>query len=327
MKHDRILVLGGGGFIGRYVVDRLAARVARVVVPTRRRDRIKPLIVLPTVEVIEANVHDPATLGRLISESDAVVNLIGILHGDYPPAPNASYGSQFLQAHVELPRRIVAACERHGVRRLVHASALGADPKGPSMYLRSKGDGERAAQSSSLVETTVFRPSVVFGREDRFLNLFARMARWLPLLAVGRPDARFQPVWVADAASAIVNALDNPQTYGRTYELCGPRTYTLRELVQFAARASGHPRMVVGLPDAAAKMMAWMFEHLVPGEPLMSRDNLDSLKVDCIASRQPYWPAPELGIRPTPMESEAVLYLAGLHPRTRFGGFRARARR
>jgi len=327
MKHQRILVLGGGGFIGRYVVDRLVARVARVVVPTRRRDRIKAMIVLPTAEVIEADVHDPATLGRLISESDAVINLIGILHGDYPPASNASYGSQFLQAHVELPRRIVAACERHGVRRLLHISALGADPKGPSMYLRSKGDGERAAQASSLVETTVFRPSVVFGREDRFLNQFARMARLLPVLAVGRPDTRMQPVWVADAASAIVNALDNPETYGRTYELCGPRTYTLRELVRFAARASGHPRVVLGLPDAAAKTVAWMFEHLVPGEPIMSRDNLDSLKVDCIASRQPYWPAPELGIRPTPMEPEAVLYLAGLHPRTRFGGFRARARR
>jgi uncharacterized protein YbjT (DUF2867 family) len=334
MKHQRILVLGGGGFIGRYVVDRLVARGARVVVPTRRRDRIKPLIVLPTAEVVEADVHDPAALGRLVADCDAVINLIGILHGDTPPAPSASYGSRFLQAHVELPRRIVAACERHGVRRLLHMSALGADPKGPSMYLRSKGDGERAAQSSSLVETTVFRPSVVFGREDRFLNLFAYMARWLPRglppwlppLAVGRPDARFQPVWVADVASAIVNALDNVETYGRTYELCGPRTYTLRELVEFATEASGHPRRVVGLPDPAAKLMAWFLEHW-PGGPLMSRDNLDSLKVDSVASRQPYWPAPELGIRPTPMEPEAVLYLAGLHPRTRYGGFRARARR
>jgi uncharacterized protein YbjT (DUF2867 family) len=327
MRHQSILVLGGGGFIGRYVVDRLVARVARVVVPTRRRDRIKPMIVLPTVEVVEADIHDPPTLGRLISDSDAVINLVGILHGNYPPAGNTPYGSRFLQAHVELPRRVVAACERHGVRRLLHMSALGADPRGPSMYLRSKGDGERAAQSSSLVEATVFRPSVVFGREDRFLNVFARMARWLPVLAVGRPDARFQPVWVADVASAIVNALDSVETYGRTYELCGPRTYTLRELVQFAARASGHPRPVLGLPDGAARMMAWCFEHLVPGEPVMSRDNLDSLKVDCIASRQPYWPAAELGIRPTAMEPEAVLYLAGLHPRTRYGGFRARARR
>lgn len=324
MKHQRILAIGGSGFIGRYVVDRLAARVASIVVPTRRRDRVKQLIVLPTADVVEADIHDPVVLGRLVSDCDAVINLVGVLHGDYPPA-NLPYGPQFLQAHVELPRRIVAACERHGVRRLLHVSALGADPKGPSMYLRSKGDGERAAQSSSLLETTVFRPSVVFGREDRFLNLFAQMARFLPVLAIGRPDARFQPVWVSDVASAIVNCLDNVETYGRTYELCGPRTYTLRELVQFAARASGHRRLVLGLPDAIAKVMAWVFEQL-PGQ-IMSRDNLDSLQVDSVATRQPYWPAPELGIRPTPMEPEAVLYLAGLHPRTRFGGFRARARR
>jgi uncharacterized protein YbjT (DUF2867 family) len=326
VRHHRILAIGGGGFIGRYVVDRLAAHVASVVVPTRRRDHVKQLIVLPTAEVIDADVNDPVVLGRLVSDCDAVINLVGILHGDYPPTRNAPYGSQFLQAHVELPRRIVAACERHGVRRLLHMSALGADPKAPSMYLRSKGDGERAAQSSSLVETTVFRPSVVFGREDRFLNLFARMARWTPVLAIGRPAARLQPVWVADVAGAIVNSLDNVETYGRTYELCGPRIYTLREVVQFAARASGHPRLVLGLPDAVAKAVAWVFEHL-PGEPVMSRDNLDSLKVDSVASRQPYWPAPELGIGPTPMEPEAVLYLAGLHPRTRFSAFRARARR
>jgi uncharacterized protein YbjT (DUF2867 family) len=326
MKHQRILVLGGGGFIGRYVVDRLAARVASVVIPTRRRDHVKELILLPTADVVEADVHDPVALGRLVSDCDAVINLVGILHGNRPPSASAPYGSQFLQAHVELPRRIVAACERYGVRRLLHMSALGADPKGPSMYLRSKGDGERAAQSSSMLETTVFRPSVVFGREDRFLNLFAKMARWLPVLALGRPDARLQPVWVADVASAIVTSLDQVETYGRTYELCGPRTYTLRELVRFAARASGHPRLVLGLPDTVARAMAWCFERL-PGEPVMSRDNLESLRIDSVASRQPYWPARELGIRPTPMEPEAVLYLAGLHPRTRFSGFRARARR
>ena len=326
MKHQRILVLGGGGFIGRYVVDRLVARVASVVVPTRRRDHIKGLIVLPTAEVVDADVHDAVTLGRLVSDCDAVINLIGILHGDYPPAPRSPYGSKFLQVHVELPRRIVAACERYGVRRLLHMSALGADPKGPSMYLRSKGDGERVAQSSSVVETTVFRPSVVFGREDRFLNLFARLARRLPVMAVGRPDARFQPVWVVDVASAIVNALENVETYGRTYELCGPRIYTLRELVRFAVRAAGHPRPVLGLPDRVATVMAWIFEHL-PGEPVMSRDNLDSMRVDNIASQQPYWPAPELGIHPTPMEPEAVLYLAGLHPRSRFSDFRTRAGR
>jgi uncharacterized protein YbjT (DUF2867 family) len=326
MKTQRILVIGGGGFIGRYVVDRLAARGLSVLVPARRRDRIKALIVLPTVQVVDADVHDPAVLGRLVAGHDAVINLVGILHGD-APAGGSSYGSRFLQAHVELPRRIVAACERHGVRRLIHISALGADPRGPSMYLRSKGDGERVVQASHMVESTIFRPSVVFGREDRFLNLFAKMALLMPVLAIGRPQARLQPVWVADVASAIVSSLDCAETFGRTYELCGPRTYTLRELVQFAARAGGHPRPVIGLPDPMARTMAWFFEHFWPGEPLMSRDNLDSLKVDSIASRQPYRPADELGIHATPMEPEAALYLAGLHPRTRYSGFRTRAHR
>ncbi len=326
MKIQRILVIGGGGFIGGYVIDRLVQRGVDVLVPTRRRDRIKRLLVLPTVEVVDADVYDAAALGQLVAGCDAVINLVGILHGNSPPNGRAPYGSDFLQAHVELPRRIVSACERHGVKRQIHVSALGADPKGPSMYLRSKGDGERAAQSSHLIETTVFRPSVVFGPEDRFLNFFARLAGLLPVLAIGRPQARLQPVWVADVASAIVNSLDCAETYGRTYELCGPRIYTLRELVSFSARASGHPRPVVGLPDGLARLMAWMFECL-PGEPLLSRDNLLSLRVDSVASRQPYWPAPELGIQPTPLEPEAALYLAGLHPRTRFDGFRARARR
>lgn len=326
MKIQRLLVIGGSGFIGRYVVDRLAERGLDVLVPSRRRDRAKGLIVLPTVQVVDADVHDPVALGRLVAGQDAVINLVGILHGDQPSG-GASYGPRFLQAHVELPRRIVAACERHGVKRLVHVSALGADTRGPSMYLRSKGDGERVVQTSHMIESTIFRPSVVFGREDRFLNLFARMSAVMPLMAIGRPNARLQPVWVGDVAAAIVNSLETAETFGRTYELCGPRSYTLRELVQFAARAAGHPRPVIGLPDIAARTMAWFMEHFWPGEPPMSRDNLDSLKVDSVASRQPYWPAAELGIRPTPMEPEAALYLAGLHPRTRYNGFRTRARR
>jgi NADH dehydrogenase len=137
---------------------------------------------------------------------------------------------------------------------------------------------------------------------------------------------KFQPVWVGDVARAFANCLDNDATAGRTYELCGPKVYTLRELVQFAATAAGHRRPVIALPDGIARLQARLME-LAPGEPLLSRDNIDSMKRDNIAGRQPYVPAPELGIGPSPMEPEASLYLAGLHPRTRFGGFRARARR
>lgn len=316
MRHRNVLVIGGAGFVGRYIVNELVGRGCRVLVPSRRRDRAKHLILLPTCDVVEASVHDEATLASLVSGQDAVINVVGILHGTQ---------AQFEQVHVALTQRVLAACTRAKVRRYLHMSALGADPNGPSMYQRSKGRAEQAVRESTLA-WTIFQPSVIFGAEDSFLNMFARLAAIAPVLPIGGAEVRFQPVWVEDVARAFVNSLDNEATVGKTYELCGPKIYTLRELVKFAAGAAGHRRPVVALPDGIARLQARLME-LAPGEPLLSRDNLDSMKRDNVASRQPYVPAPELGISPTPMEPEASLYLAGLHPRTRFGGFRARARR
>ncbi len=316
MRHKNVLVVGGSGFIGRYIVNLLVARGCRVLVPARRRDQAKHLIMLPTCDVVESSVHDDAALQALVAGQDAVINLVGILQGRQ---------ADFERAHAQLPRRIVAACEKAGVRRYLHMSALGADPNGPSMYQRSKGEGEKVVRASAL-NWTIFQPSVVFGAEDKFLNMFATLARFAPVLPIGGADVRFQPVWVEDVALAFVNSLDNEATYRRSYELAGPRVYTLRELVQFAVRAAGHPRPVIALPAGVARLQARMME-LAPGEPLLSRDNLDSMKRDNVASVQPYEPAPELGIQATPLEPEAAVYLAGLHPRTRFGGLRARARR
>jgi NADH dehydrogenase len=276
---------------------------------------------LPTVEVVESDLSRDDTLDELLRGHDAVINLVGILQG----SRGTPYGPEFARAHVELPRRIVAGCTRAGIRRYLHMSALGADPKGPSMYQRSKGDGEAAVRASSL-DWTIFQPSVIFGPEDRFLNTFATLARVFPAIPIGGADVRFQPVWIGDVADAFVHALDNRHTFGQAYELVGPRIYTLRELVQFAAAASGHPRPVVALPGGAARLQARLME-LSPGEPLMSRDNLDSMKVDNVASRQPYAPAPELGITPTAMEAEAPRYLGGMTVRTRLDAFRARAHR
>ncbi|MCS7100886.1 MAG: complex I NDUFA9 subunit family protein [Burkholderiaceae bacterium] len=316
MRHRNVLVLGGSGFIGRYVVNLLVARGCRVLVPVRRREKAKHLILLPTCEVVEADIHDDAALDRLAAGQNAVINLVGILHGTQ---------ADFTRVHDELPRRTVAACRKHRINRLLHVSALGAAAGAPSMYLRSKAAGEGHIREADLA-WTIFRPSVVFGAEDRFLNLFARLARWFPVLPIGGAQAKFQPVWVQDVARAIANSLDNEATYRKTYELAGPRIYTLRELVAFAARASGHPRPVIALPDALARLQARLME-LMPGEPLLSRDNLDSMKVDNVASTQPFQPAPELGIRSTPMEPEAALYLAGLCPHSRLMSLRARARR
>jgi NADH dehydrogenase len=316
MRHSNVLVIGGAGFVGRYIVNELVARGCRVLVPSRRRDKAKHLIMLPTCDVVEASVHDDAALETLVEGRDAVVNLVGILHGSE---------AQFEQAHCGLTRRVLAACARARVRRYLHMSALGADPNGPSMYQRSKGRAEQAVRESKLA-WTIFQPSVIFGAEDSFLNMFARLAAIAPVLPIGGAEVKFQPVWVEDVSRAFVNSLDNEVTIGRSYELCGPKVYTLRELVKFAAEAAGHRRPVVALPNGIARLQARLME-LAPGEPLLSVDNLDSMKRDNVASRQPYAPAPELGITATPMEPEASLYLAGLHPRTRFGGFRARARR
>lgn len=317
MRHHNVLVLGGSGFIGRYIVNLLVERGCRVLVPSRRRDHAKHLIMLPTCDVVEANVHDDPTLDRLVAGQDAVINLVGILHGSK---------AAFEQAHTKLTHRVLAACLKNDVPRYLHMSALGADPHGPSMYQRSKGAAESEVRSSSR-DWTIFQPSVVFGVEDDFLNLFGKLAALAPVVPVGGANVRFQPVWVEDVAAAFVNSLDNEATYRKSYELAGPKIYTLRELVQFAARAAGHSRPVIALPDNVARLQAAVMEKL-PGPTLLSRDNLDSLKRDNVASTQPYRPAPELGIaHPAPLEPEASLYLAGLHPRTRFGGFRTKARR
>lgn len=312
MKYRFVLVLGGSGFIGSHVIAKLNDTGRRVIVATRHYEHAKHLAVFPAVDdIVEADIHDDVSLRRLMIGMDAVVNLVGILHSDR----GDPYGRQFAQAHVELPRHIVASCREQGVRRYLHMSALGADPKGPSMYLRSKGDGERAAMSDRYLDVTIFRPSVVFGEEDRFLNMFARMQKSYPVIPLACADAKFQPIYVRDVAQAFVNALENDHTIGHSYELAGPNVYTLRELVQMAGYYSGHLRPIIGLPDGLARLMAWLFEHM-PGEPMLSRDNLDSMKVDNIAS------APlssDLNMMPTPLESVAPFYLAGHSPHHRFG--------
>ncbi len=320
MKAARLLVIGGAGFIGRHVVARLVEGGAAVTVPTRRRGKASHLILLPTVEVIECDIHDDATFARLIAGQDTVINLVGVLQGSRA----SPYGTEFAQAHVELPRRIVGQCKQAGVRRLLHMSALGADSTGPSMYQRSKGDGEQLVRDSAL-DWTIFRPSVVFGPEDRFLNLFATMAAWLPMLPIGGAEVRFQPVYVGDVADAFVHAIDAAACFGKTYELAGPEILTLRELVQFAVSASGRRRPVFGLPDSVARLQARLME-LAPGEPLLSRDNLDSMRRDNIASTQPYAPAAELGLTLRGLEF-AASYLSGRSPRTRLSTFRTRAHR
>jgi NADH dehydrogenase len=306
VKHANILVVGGSGFVGRHLVAALAARGASVTVPTRRRERAKHLILLPTVDVIEADTSDAKTLAALAEGRDAVVNLAGILHGP---------GFKF--AHVELAQAVVNACRIAGVRRLLHMSALGADPAAPSEYLRSKGVGESAVLAADDLEATVFRPSVIFGPEDRFLNLFATLSAISPVLALASPEARFQPVYVGDVVKAMLAALDDNATAGKRYDLCGPREYTLRELMTFVCAVKGRRRLIVGLPDGIAWLQAWVME-LLPVK-LLTRDNLLSMRVPSACEG-----AFPFGIQPAALEALVPAWLAPSGPRERNAGTRER---
>ncbi len=287
----KIIVLGGSGFIGSHVCEKLAAAGHQITVPTRRRSNARHLMSLPRLDLLECNVHDAAQLASAVAGHDAVVNLVAVLHGD---------AARFDHVHVELPRKIVAACQAAGVQRLVHVSALGAAPDAPSMYLRSKAQGE-AVLSDSTLSLTLLRPSVVFGAEDKLLNVFAKLQQIAPFVPLAGADAKFQPVWVEDVATAITQLVTgyyqnnsysrdipldrSPETLQKqpVYELCGQHVLSLRDLFALAGRCAGVQRPIVPLPMSMARLQAWVMEHL-PGEPLMSRDNLDSMRSPNIAS-------------------------------------------
>jgi NADH dehydrogenase len=314
MEIKNVCVIGGSGFVGGHIVHLLSAKGIRVRVPTRNRERHKSLIVLPTVDVVQADIHDPAALNRLLGGMDAVINLVGILH-------ETGGGNDFQRVHTDLPRKVVEAAQVAGVGRLLHMSALHASPSGPSKYLRSKGEAEKMVRESGLA-WTMFRPSVIFGLGDSFLNLFAGLVRSLPVLMLAKPGARFQPVFVEDVARAFVHSLTDPRTVGQSYDLCGPRVYTLREIVEYVGRLTGHRRPVIGLGDGLSYMQAAMME-LLPVK-LMTRDNLDSMKIDSVCGCD----FPEVfGFQPTAMEAVVPSYLSENTPRGRYRGFRIHAGR
>ena len=286
------VVTGGTGFVGRHLCARLAARRpdAVVRVPTRHMATMPALAPLPPVQLVRADVSDVGRMQAVLHGAQALVHLVAVLHGD---------AARFERMHVTLPRALVQACRASGVRRVVHVSALGVSASAPSHYLRSKAAGEAVWRDSGL-DVTILRPSVIFGEDDRFTRLFARLLALAPVLPLAGADARFQPVWVGDVAEAIARCLQRPQTIGQVIECAGPREMTLREVVQAVGRMSGHQRPVLGLPDALARLQAAALQCL-PGEPLMSADNLRSMQVPNVASR--HCPGLEaLDIVPQPLE-------------------------
>ena len=293
----KVLVLGGTGFVGRHVCEQLNRLGIRATVPTRRAVNAKHVQTLPMVDVLEADIHEFSTLVDLVAGHDAVINLVAILHG----TPR-----QFDAVHVQLPKKLVRAMRSQGVKRLVHVSALGASAHAASHYQRTKAEGEALLQAAEL-DLTILRPSVIFGAEDRFLNMFAKMQAVLPVVPLAGSNTRFQPVWVGNVAEAVVKSLQQSNTICHTYECVGPDVFTLAELVRLSGQLSGNARPVLGLPRAIAYFQA-LFLQSLPGEPLMSTDNLRSMEVDNVASGDLPTQA-QLGIVAQALPAEAARYL------------------
>jgi uncharacterized protein YbjT (DUF2867 family) len=298
-----VCIFGGSGFVGRHLANIMTDQEIYLRIPTRNYERAKEVLVIPTTDLVEADIYDDAELDRVLRGIDAVINLVGVLHGD------------FQTAHVELPRKIVAACKRNGITRIMHMSALNAGPGQPSDYLRSKGEGERIVMTSGLT-ATIFRPSVIFGPGDSSINLFAKLGK-LPVLPLASPDAKFQPIFVENVVQAFALSLDEADTFGRSYDMCGPKCYSLRQLVEYATHTTGHDPAIIGLGDTLSHLEAAVMK-ILPGK-LMNVDNYYSMKVDNVCDcENPNALMEVWGIHPTTLEEAAPIYLGHQLPRERY---------
>ncbi len=301
MRNRRTAVLGGSGFIGRYVVQRLAARGDVIAVGCRRAEAAKFLMPQGNVGQIAAlnlAIDDERLLPAFLAGNEALVNCVGIL---------AESGAQrFERVHHTGPARLARLAREAGIGRFVHLSAIGADPRSPSAYARTKAAGE-AAVRDAFPTVTILRPSVVFGPEDQFFNRFAAMAMVSPALPlIGGGQTRFQPVYVGDVADAVLKCLDDPATAGRTYELGGPKTYTFRELVELLLGEIRRKRLLLDLPFGLAAFQARLMS-ILPNPPL-TPDQVELLKRDNVVSTGAMTLA-ALGIEPTAVEGILPTYL------------------
>jgi uncharacterized protein YbjT (DUF2867 family) len=301
MTASTLCVLGGTGFVGRQLISRLASDGYRVRVPSRNPDRHRDLRVLADVTLLPLDVHREQDLANALEGVDGVINLIGILN------ESAYDGSGFERAHATLTRQLIAACTQRKIRRLLQLSSLGAAVDAPSHYLRSKGRAEEALKEArDDLDVTVFKPSVIFGPGDSFINRFAGLLKLAPILPLARAGALMSPVYVGDVVEAMRRSLDDRRTIGATYELCGPDTLSLADIVRYTARGIHRRRLVIGLPEPLGWLQAALLQWF-PGKPL-SLDNFHSLGVASVCSDQGFQ---RLGIQPTPMDAIVPDYLRG----------------
>ncbi|MEI2456984.1 MULTISPECIES: complex I NDUFA9 subunit family protein [Lysobacter] len=288
MARRHVLVLGGTGFVGRHLVERLLRERCRITVLSRGVEPAKKRLLSRDASLIEGDVGNPDFLRAVLDDVDAVVNLVGILN------ERGDSGAGFEHVFVELLDALIEAMRDMGVQRLLQMSALNAGT-GQSHYLESRGRAEQRVRASKL-DWTLFRPSVIAGPGDGLFCRFDQLLRYAPALPIGRAGARFQPVWIGDVVQAFANALNDDQHIGRSYNLVGPDVLTLGEIVRATARARGRLRLVLPLPDALGKLQAEVGEHL-PGKPI-SRDNWRSLQTDSTSVENGLL---KLGVEPTPV--------------------------
>lgn len=315
MHIKNTVVLGGSGFVGSAIVAKLVSAGYQVTVLTRRLDHAKHLSLLPGVTLKVCNVFDAQALRSALQGTDAVINLLGILH--------QSGKVSFTQVHEHLPVQLAKLCQDLGIKRLLHMSSLCAATDAPSLYLRSKGQAEVAlAGYAPGLAITVFRPSIIFGRADQFINLFAGLIKHLPLVVLVKPNAKFQPVWVEDVATCFVASLNEPASFGLSYDLVGPKVYTFRALLKAIMQTLGVHKPILGLNDALSYVQAFLMECLPI--KLMSRDNIRSMQVDSVSDQAfPEW----LDLRPSALETIMPQYLIDQTPRGAYDRFRGKAAR
>ena len=315
MLIKKIAILGGTGFVGQSLCNRLSKDGYKLKVPTRNREYNRDnLILLPNLELIETDIHNSEDLKELLIDCDAVINLVGILN------EKRNNGKGFRKVHVELVKNLISICKVHGIRRILQISALGAEAKnGKSFYLKTKGEAEKLLRSNSVgIKTTILKPSVIFGKKDSFFNRFAKLLKICPFFfPLACYKTKFSPIYVLDVVEMIAKSINDPNSYNKSYQLCGPKTYSLKNLISFTSETLDLKCVIIPLNNALSYFQARVFDFL-PNKPF-STDNYLSAQTDSICECNDLF---RYNIKPTAIEDIVPQYLAGYKYNSFYSMFR-----
>ena len=315
MLIKKIAILGGTGFVGQSLCNRLSKDGYKLKVPTRNREYNRDnLILLPNLELIETDIHNSDDLKELLIDCDAVINLVGILN------EKRNNGKGFRKVHVELVKNLISICKVHGIRRILQISALGADAKnGKSFYLKTKGEAEKLLRSNSVgIKTTILKPSVIFGKKDSFFNRFAKLLKICPFFfPLACYKTKFSPIYVLDVVEMIAKSINDPNSYNKSYQLCGPKTYSLKNLISFTSETLDLKCVIIPLNNTLSYFQARVFDFL-PNKPF-STDNYLSAQTDSICECNDLF---RYNIKPTAIEDIVPQYLAGYKYNSFYSMFR-----